>query len=279
YFLSNPVIKGFTSAAAIIIGMSQLRRLLRIELPNTQYVQEIIGAFVQNIGNVHWLTLAIGILGIAIIKMGKKIHPFFPSSLVAVVFGIFLVWGFNLAGYGVQIVGEVPAGLPSFSIPSFDFSLWSQLFPIALTIALVGFGQSYAIAKTLQAQYKDYELRAGQELVALGISNVGAAFFNGYSVSGGFSRSAVNNDAGANTALSSIFSAVFIVLTLLFFTDLFYHLPNSILAAVVLAAVTGLIDIKEPLNLWRKDKADFMMLMATFLTTLIFGIELGIISG
>src|SRR5690606_21542138 len=115
-----------------------------------------------------------------------------------------------------------------------------------------------------------YELRAGQELVGLGTSNVSAAFCNGSSVWGGLSRSAVNNDAGANTALSSIISAVFIVLTLLFFTDLFYHLPNSILAAVVLAAVTGLIDIKEPLNLWRKDKADFMMLMATFLSTLIF---------
>ncbi|SDY84409.1 MULTISPECIES: SulP family inorganic anion transporter [Rhodonellum] len=278
-FLSHPVISGFTSAAAIIIGLSQIKHLFRINLPSTEYVQEMIVAIYQNIGDIHWITFGIGVLGIIIIKFGKKIHKSFPAPLVAVVLGILLVWGFDLTAQGVKIVGDVPGGLPSFSSPSFDLQTLKTLLPIALTISLVGFAESFAVAKTIQAKHKNYRLNSNQELIALGMANFGAAFFKGYPVTGGFSRTAVNNDAGAKTTMSSIFSAILIVLTLLFFTGLFYNLPSAILAAVVLVAVSGLIDFKEPVHLWHKDKSDFAMLVATFLITLTMGIETGIISG
>lgn len=278
-FLSHPVISGFTSAAAIIIGLSQIKHLFRINLPSTEYVQEMIVAIFQNIGDIHWVTFGIGLLGIIIIKFGKKIHKSFPAPLVAVVLGILLVWGFDLTAHGVKIVGDVPGGLPSLSSPSFDLETLRKLLPIALTISLVGFAESFAVAKTIQAKHKNYRLSANQELIALGMANFGAAFFRGYPVTGGFSRTAVNNDAGAKTTMASIFSAILIVLTLLFFTGLFYNLPSAILAAVVLVAVSGLIDFKEPVHLWHKDKSDFAMLIATFLITLTMGIETGIISG
>lgn len=278
-FLSHPVINGFTSAAAIIIGLSQVKHLFRIDLPNSEHIQEMAVALYYNLGNLHWITVGIGIVGILIIVYGKKIYPAIPSSLVAVAVGILLVWGFDLANQGVKIVGDVPSGLPTLSMPSFDLQGWKLLFPIALTISLVGFAESFAVAKTIQAKHRDYNLDANQELIALGAVNLGAAFFKGFPVTGGFSRTAVNNDAGAKTGLASIISALLIVLTLLFFTGWFYYLPSAILAAVVLVAVSGLIDFKEPLLLWKKDKADFSMLVATFLITLTLGIETGIISG
>ncbi len=278
-FLSHPVINGFTSAAAIIIGLSQIKHLFRIDLPNSEHIQEMAAALYHNLGNMHGVTVGIGIVGIVIIKYGKKIHRAVPSSLLAVVVGILLVWGFDLVNHGVKIVGDIPSGLPAFSLPSFDLEGWKVLFPIALTISLVGFTESFAVAKSIQSKHKNYKLVANQELIALGMANFGAAFFRGFPVTGGFARTAVNNQAGAKTGMASLVSAFVIVMTLLFFTGWFYYLPSAILAAVVLVAVSGLIDLKEPLVLWKKDKADFAMLMATFVITLTMGIETGIISG
>lgn len=278
-FLSHPVINGFTSAAAIIIGLSQIKHLFKIDLPRSEHVHEIIIALFKNISGVHWATFGIGLAGIIIIKFGKKLHKKLPTPLIAVVFGILIVWGFDLTNSGVEVLGEVPAGLPSFTTPSFDMGTWSALLPIAITISMVGFAESFAVAKTIQGKHKNYKLDANQELIGLGVANFGASFFKGYPVTGGFSRTAVNDQAGAKTGLASIFSVILIVLTLLFFTKLFYYLPNSILAAVVLVAVYGLIDFKTPKKLWKKDRTDFLLLIVTFIATLTLGIEIGIVSG
>lgn len=275
-FLSHPVISGFTSAAAIIIGLSQLKHLLRIDLPKSEHIQEMMLALAKNIGNTHLLTIGIGIVAILIIKYGKKLHASLPTALIAVVLGILAVWGLNLTNYGVKIVGEVPSGLPSLSSPSFDPSVWKSLISVALTISLVGFMESFAVAKAIQAKHKNYQVDANQELLALGVANLGAAFFQGYPITGGFSRTAVNDQAGAKTGMASIFSAILIVLTLLFLTPLFYYLPNAVLAAVVIVAVLGLIDYKEAIHLWKEDRSDFWMLLATFIITLTMGIETGI---
>lgn len=278
-FLSRPVINGFTSAAAIVIGLSQIKYLLKIDLPQSGHIQDIVIALVTNVSQIHWLTFGVGVLGILVIIGGKKIHRLFPSLLVAVILGTAVVWFWNLNQYGIAIVGGIPGGFPTLSIPSFELALWRQLFPLALTIALVGYAQSIAIAKEIQAKHKNYTIDANQELVALGISNAGAAFFNGFPVAGGFSRSAVNDTAGAKTALSSIISAALILLTLAFFTQLFFYLPLAILAAVILVAISSLVDVREPGTLWKKDRADFAMWLATFAATLMFGIEIGILSG
>ncbi len=278
-FLSHPVINGFTSAAAIIIGLSQIKHLFGIELPRSEYLQDIMVNIYHNIGTLNWTAFAIGIGGIIIIKFGKKIHKSLPTPLLAVVFGILIVWGFGLTSKGVAVLGEVPSGLPGLSSPSFSMETWSILLPMAITISLVSFAESFAVAKIIQGKHKDYKLDANQELIGLGMANFGAAFFMGYPVTGGFSRTAVNDQSGAKTALASIISVALIIITLLFLTEMFFYLPKSILAAVVIVAVYGLIDAKTPKQLWKTDKTDFYLLMITFITTLTLGIVTGIIIG
>ncbi len=275
-FLSHPVISGFTSAAAIIIGLSQLKHIMGVNLPRSQHVHEIIIAAANEIGNTHLITLGIGVLAILIIKGVKRIHKAIPGALLAVIAGILLVWGLGLDQQGVKILGEVPQGLPGMSMPSFNPDTWQTLLTAVLTISLVGFMESYAVAKAIQNKHKNYQVDANQELLGLGIANFGAAFFQGYPVTGGFSRTAVNDQAGAKTGLASIISAATIALTLLFLTPLFFYLPKAVLAAVILVAVAGLIDYKEAIGLWKKDRADFWMLFATFIITLTLGIETGI---
>jgi SulP family sulfate permease len=278
-FLSHPVISGFTSAAALIIGLSQLKHLLGVDLPRSHHVHEIILQAIEQSGAINWAAFGIGIAGVALILLAKRINKAIPGPLLAVVFGILAVWGMGLHEMGVRIVAEVPKGLPSFGIPQFSMDTFNQLIPIALTIALVSFMESIAVAKAIQAKHKNYKVEANQELIALGVANIGGSFFQSYPVTGGFSRTAVNDQAGAKTGLAAIISALLIGLTLLFLTPLFYYLPNAILASVIMVAVFGLIDIREARHLWHTDRSDFWMLIATFLGTLTLGIEQGILIG
>ncbi|MBK7477939.1 MAG: solute carrier family 26 protein [Haliscomenobacter sp.] len=275
-FLSHPVISGFTSAAALIIGLSQLKHLLGINIPNSEHIHEIVLAAAQHIADTNPFTLALGLGGIALIIGVKRIHRSIPGSLIAVLAGILIVWVFGLTGQNVKIVGSVPGGLPSFVVPGLGLPDWQALIPVALTISLVGFMESIAVAKAIQARHRDYKVDPNQELIALGAANLFAGFFKAFPVTGGFSRTAVNDQAGAKTGMASFISAMLIVLTLLFLTPLFYYLPNAILASVILVAVLGLIDVKEPMHLWKSNKTDFYMLMVTFVATLIVGIEKGI---
>lgn len=275
-FLSHPVISGFTSAAALIIGLSQLKHLLGVEIARSHHVHEIIMGAISQIGEINWLTFAIGMGGILLIKGVKRIHKAIPGPLLAVVFGILAVWGFGWQELGVKIVGEVPGGLPSFGLPQIQSSVVQDLVPIALAIALVSFMESIAVAKAIQSKHKNYEVVANQELIALGAANIGGAFLQSYPVTGGFSRTAVNDQAGAKTGMASLFSAALIVLTLLFLTPLFYYLPKAILASVIMVAVFGLIDVKEAQHLWSANRSDFWMLIITFVATLGLGIEQGI---
>ncbi len=275
-FLSHPVISGFTSAAALIIGLSQLKHLLGVEIARSHHVHEIVLEAITKLGEVNWTTFAIGLGGVVLIIGAKRLHKAIPGPLLAVVFGVLLVWGMNLQEQGVKIVGEVPGGLPSFGIPQIQWTTIQDLLPIALAIALVSFMESIAVAKAIQAKHKDYKVIANQELIALGAANIGGAFLQSYPVTGGFSRTAINDQSGAKTGLASIFSASLIVLTLLFLTPLFYYLPKAILASVIMVAVFGLIDVKEAKHLWKADRSDFWMLIVTFLATLGLGIEQGI---
>lgn len=278
-FLSHPVISGFTSAAALIIGLSQLKHLLGVDIPRSHHVHEIILNAIKQADSIHWITLGIGIGGIILIKGVKKINKAIPGPLLAVLFGILAVYFAGLHEQGVKIVGEVPSGLPSFSLPSFDMGMLQSLLPAALAISLVSFMESIAVAKAIQAKHKDYKVVPNQELIALGSANIGGAFFQSFPVTGGFSRTAVNDQAGARTGMAGIFAAILIILTLLFFTEYFFYLPQAILASVIMVAVFGLIDIAEAKHLWQANKTDFAMLLITFLATLTLGIELGIGTG
>jgi SulP family sulfate permease len=275
-FLSHPVISGFTSAAALIIGLSQLKYLLGVPIERSHHVHEIIISAARQLGDINWPTLAIGLGGMALILGARRVHKLIPGPLLAVLFGILVVWLANLEGAGVNIVGNVPGGLPSFTLPSFDWDQWQALLPTALAIALVSFMESIAVAKAIQNKHKDYKIDPNQELLALGSANILGSFFQSYPTTGGFSRTAVNDQAGAKTGMASIISALLIVLTLLFLTSLFYFLPKAILASVIMVAVFGLIDYKEAIRLWKVHRGDFWMLIITFIATLALGIEQGI---
>lgn len=277
--LSKPVISGFTSAAAIIIGINQLKYLLGTEIEKSNRVYEILWNAIQKIDETHLITLLIGIGGIVLIKGVKKIHNSIPGALIAVIFGTAIVYFLQLNSAGVDIVKSIPEGLPPFRVPQFELGQISELIPLALTISVVAFMEAFSVAKAIEAKRKDYKVIANQELIGLGAANLIGSFFQSYPVTGGFSRSAVNHQSGANTPLASIFSAILIGLTLLFLTPLFYYLPTAILASVIMVAVSGLIDFAYAKKLWQENKIEFGLLLVTFLITLNFSMVPGIVSG
>lgn len=277
--LAKPVISGFTSAAALIIGLNQLKYFLGVELEKSNQVHRIIGSAISQIDETHLLTLLLGIAGIILIKGAKKINHKIPGALVAVIVGILVVAAFGLEAEGVSIVKEVPSGLPSLIIPDFSIETIQKLLPLSLTIAVVAFMEAFSVAKAIEAKRRDYKVIPNQELIALGASNIVGSLFQSYPVTGGFSRSAVNHQAGANTPLASIISAVLVALTLLFLTPLFYNLPHAILASIIMVAVSGLIDIGYVRTLWKTNKVEFGLLLATFIVTLQFSMVPGIVTG
>jgi SulP family sulfate permease len=277
-FLSHPVISGFTSAAALIIGLSQLKHLLGFDIPRSQNVLEILRSAAAGIDALHPATVLIGAVSIAALVLLKKHRPAFPRALLVVVGGSLAVWGLGLVDAGVRIVGDVPSGLPAPTMPTFDLHAMSQLFGVAVAIALVSFMESIAVAKRYARENK-YEVDANGELVGLGLANIVGAVFQSYPTTGGFSRTAVNAQAGARTTVAGLITAGAIAVTLLFLTPLFYFLPKAVLAAIIMAAVFGLIDVAEVRHLWRVKRTDLAMLAITFFATLVVGIEEGIIAG
>ena len=278
-FLSHPVISGFTSAAALVIGFSQLKHLLGVPLARSNYIHEIIAEAFTHVDQTNLYTFGIGILAIFIILMIRKWKLKIPGPLVAVIFGVLAVWLLGLDGEGVKIVGEVPEGLPALSIPNFHLAQIKSLLPIALAISFIGFMESIAVGKAIQVKHNNYKIVPNQELIALGLANIGGSLLQAFPVTGGFSRTAVNDQAGAKTGMAAIISAALIVLTLLFLTPLFYYLPQAILASVIMVAVFGLIDYKEAIRLWKYHRSDFWMLAVTFIGTLTLGIEEGVLIG
>ncbi|ADU29586.1 SulP family inorganic anion transporter [Evansella cellulosilytica] len=277
-FLSHAVISGFTSAAAIIIGLSQLKHILGIKLVADKNVFNIIFESVSRLSEVNPLPVTIGALSILLLIIIKKFVPKIPGPLVVVLLSIMTTSFFQLQGLGVSIVGDVPKGLPSLSLPVLTVDAVIALIPIAIAISLIGFMESIAMAKAIATKEK-YKVIPNKELVGLGLANIGGSFFAGYPVTGGFSRSAVNYQSGAKTPLATMITAILIMLTLLFFTEVFYYLPHAVLAAIIMVAVYSLIDIKEAKHLFKIKKADGWTWITTFIATLTIGIEQGIIVG
>ncbi|NWF62635.1 MAG: solute carrier family 26 protein [Fischerella sp.] len=294
-FLSHAVISGFTSAAALIIAFSQLKHLLGVKIPHTESFYELLISLVQQIDQTNIVTLSIGVISIAVLIYFNKrlgyllnrwgvsqglIVPITKSApLIVVLFSTLLVWDLALhENANVNIVGAIPRGLPPLTLPSFEWTLWQKLLPTALTISFVGFMESIAVAKSLASKRRQ-KVDANQELIGLGVANLGAAVTGGYPVTGGFSRSVVNFAAGANTALASMITALLIALVTLFFTPVFYFLPQTTLAAIIIVAVFGLVDVNTFKQMWRYNKADGVSLLITFVAVLTVGIEVGILVG
>jgi SulP family sulfate permease len=278
-FLSKPVITGFTSAVALIIGLNQFRNLFGVDLVQSDQIQIILEDIWLQINNFNFHTTGIGLFSALLIILFRRTNKKIPNALIVVVLGILIMKFFDKSLTDVAIVKDIPSGLPKFGIPDFDLELLRELLPIALTLVMVGYLETISIGKSLEAKQDEYRIRPNQELIALGISNMVGSLFKAYPSASSFSRSAINQESGAKTGMAALISVVMVVITLLFLMPLFYHLPKTVLAAIIIVAVFGLINFKEARFLWRANKLDFWLMLVTFLATLLLGIEIGIITG
>lgn len=278
-FLAHPVISGFTSAAAIIIGLSQFNNLFGLSLQRSNQIHVVLGRLFQHLGEIHYPTLLLGVGGIVFMLILRRINRSIPSALLAAIVGILVTKFAHLDQHGVSILKNIPSGLPSFSVPHVTLADIQMLFPLAITISVISFIESLAIASAITNKYKAPKVDPDQELIALGLTKLIGGFFLAFPTTGSFTRSAVNAEAGAKTGLASVFGAILLGVTLLFLTPLFYYLPKAILASIIMVSVIGLINVKEAVHLFHTDRRDFYTLLATFLATLILGIQLGILAG
>ncbi len=278
-FLSKPVISGFTSAASLIIGLSQLKNLLGIDIARNNRLQNLLSEAFRHINEIHWITFIVGALSIITIILIKKYARKIPAALIVVIISIAAVKLFRLDQMGVAIIGKIPQGLPEFRIPHFDIQILSDLLPIAFTLSFIAFLEAVSVAKAIETKHTEYKVVPNQELIALGLGNLVGSFFQTYPATGGFSRTAVNEQAEAKTPLASLISAFIVALTLLFLTPVFYYLPKTVLAAIIIVAVFGLLDFSFPKQLLKYSKRDLIILNITLITTATVGIKEGILVG
>jgi SulP family sulfate permease len=276
--LSRPVIAGLTSAAALIISFSQLGNLLGVDLGNSQYVHVLLWRALQHLGEVHLISLGIGAVGIALLLALPRWAPAVPGSLVVVALATAASYALAFEARGVAVVGAIPDGLPPFRLPSLSLDTLNTLLPAAVTLALVQFMKNVSLGRVFATRH-GYTIDANRELVGLGSANLVGAFFSSIPVSGSFSRSAVNDQTGAQTPLANWFTAGVIALTLLFLTPLFYYLPLPALAAIIIVAGIGLIDLRELQSLFKARRRDGYIALFTATCTLLIGIQEGILLG
>ncbi len=292
-FLSHPVISGFISASGLLIAASQLKTIIGVRAEG-QHFFDILSALARQISHTHLLTLAIGVSTIIFlfwVRKGLKpllqrarLGPRLADSLAkagpvaAIAVTLTLTWWLEWQTQGVKIVGAVPQGLPPLTLPLWDLSLLKQLALPALLISIVGFAESVSVGQTLAAKRRQ-RIEPNQELIALGASNISASLSGGFPVTGGFARSVVNFDAGAQTPAAGIYTAVGIALASLFLTPALYFLPQATLSATIIVAVLSLVDLTIFKRTWQYSKADFAAALSTFLVTLALGVELGLVTG
>lgn len=292
-FLSHPVISAFVTASALIIGMSQMKHLFGIEGDGHNLIG-LAMSLLESIDQTNLITLGMGIVSIGFILWCKAkmewvlVKVGLPSYFARVVSRtgpVFIVIATSLAAYlwrldlhGLQLLGKIPSGIPEFRVPQVDVELLGSLAGSAALIAIIGFVESISVAQTLAAKRRE-RIDLDQELVGLGSANIATSFFGGFPVSGGFSRSVVNFDAGAATPAAGLITAVLVTLVALFFTPLLFWLPKVSLAAIILVAVIPLVDFSMLQKSWRYSKADFTAVFFTLTLTLLVGVEFGIAAG
>lgn len=293
-FIAHPVLAAFTTASALIIAAGQLKYILGYKVTGERIYETLYHA-AAGLAQTNLVTLAIGLSSVALLLFFRKgLRPLLVRAglrplavtlivsgapLVTVLLGTLLSWGLRLdQTAGVAVVGSIPAGLSPLSWPAPSLADAQALLPAALTIVLVSVVESIAVAKALASKRRQ-AIDPNQELIALGAANLAAGLFSGYPVTGGFARSVVNYQAGAVTGLASLVTATAIALILLLFTPLFYFLPQAVLAATVIVAVFGLVDLKEPRHIWQANRSDAVTWGVTFAAVLLLGVEAGIFVG
>lgn len=292
-FLSHPVIAGFITASGILIATSQLKHILGISA-HGHTLPEMLGSIVAHLDQINLVTVVIGLSATGFLfwvrgslkpllkrlGMGPLMTDLLAKAgpVAAVASTTMAVWAFDLHGMGVKIVGDVPQSLPPFTVPGLSPDLIKTLLVPAILISVIGFVESISVAQTLAAK-KRQRIDPDQELIGLGAANLGAAFTGGFPVTGGFSRSVVNFDAGSETPAAGIFTAIGLAVAALALTPLVYYLPNATLAATIIVAVLSLVDFSILRKTWGYARADFIAVSATIALTLIMGVEVGVASG
>lgn len=292
-FLSHPVISGFVSASALLIAAGQLKTLMGVPGGGHNLI-DLLASLIRQLDRVHGPTLLIGVSAVVLLTWARKgLRPLLLRSgmgprwadglakagpAVMVVATTVLAWGLDWQALGVRVVGAVPQGLPPLTMPLWDFALWRELAVPALLISVVGFVESVSVAQTLAAKRRQ-RIEPDQELVALGASNLSAAFSGGFPVTGGFARSVVNFDAGARTPAAGVFTAGGILLATLVLTPALYFLPQATLAATIFVAVLSLVDWAIFRRTWAYARSDFAAGAFTLLATLLAGVENGLVVG
>lgn len=279
-FLSYPVLMGFINAAAIIIGLTQLPTFLGISVSQSNHLLTDTWHVIASIDSLHELSLAFGLVAMLGLFAFKKYAPRLPGALITVAVLTVASYFIGYENMGGRVVGEIPAGLPHFAAPPLDWHATIALLPAAFVIALISFMEAMSSCKIIAIKTRT-AWDDNQELIGQGLAKVAAAFSQSMPVSGSFSRSALNLSANAKTGISSLVSAAFVLLTLLFFTSLLHHLPKPVLAAIIIAALLNLVDYKSITRAWRARRDDGIAAVITFVTTLAFApnIQVGILTG
>ena len=277
-WISPAVLSGFTSAAAILIAFAQVPHILGIKVPSLSHFHEKIGYLLLNLSQTQYLPLTIGLLGVVLLSVITKKNPNFPRHLVVIVLGTLATVAGGLEGMGLAVVGDVPQGFPSFVAPLWDVSLFAQLFFSACIIAFIAFMEAFAVGSKV-AEKEGVSIDANQELIALGSANIGGSFFQAYPITGGFSRTSVNYQAGAKTTIAGFITALVIVVVLMFLTAPLYYIPKAVLAAIIITAVSSLFQWEPMHKAYKENMPDFVLLMGTFLATILIGVQVGIFLG
>ncbi|HLS52239.1 MAG TPA: sulfate permease [Burkholderiaceae bacterium] len=292
-YLSHPVISGFISASGLLIALSQVKHLFGLTASGTTLPQ-LLPQLWQNAGQINLYTTLLGLSALGflwwardhlrplLLRIGFKPHRADmlarAGPVTAIIATTAAVWFWGLAAKGVHVIGAVPEGLPPLKMPSFDPALWQELAIPALLLSIVGFVESISVGQTLAAKRRQ-RVEPDQELVALGASNITAAFNAGLPVTGGFSRSVVNFDAGAETPAAGVYTAIGIAIATLVLTPFLHYLPQATLAATIIVAVLSLVDFRILKRTWHYSKFDFSVVASTLLITLLAGVEPGLIAG
>ena len=274
-FLSQPVLSGYVTGAALVIAASQLGKLLGYSVSGDTFFQLVAHA-IADIGNIQGLTVLVAALSLGSIVLLRRFAPRWPASLIVVILAIVAASLLDLSAHGVAVTGTVPSGLPSLRVPKVGIHDLGSLAFSSLGVALVCYVESIAVAKAM-ADQRGYAVDANRELVALGVANLGAGLFQAFPVDGSFSRTASASDAGAQTQLSGVVAAVFVGLTLLFLTPLFKNLPAATLGAVVIVAVSGLFDLAGLRRAWQIRREDFVMGVIALVGVLALGVLEGLL--
>ncbi|MDZ7909493.1 MAG: sulfate permease [Gemmobacter sp.] len=291
-FISHPVISGFITASGLLIAAGQIPQLAGLSVRG-ETLPELAMAIWQAFPGANLQTLMIGLPVVAFLFWTRsRLKPLLrraglndrlagalsrAAPVLAVAATTWASWGFSLAGT-VPVVGDIPGGLPMPTLPPMNPDLWAAIFAPAALISLVGYVETISVAQTLAAKRRQ-RIDPDQELIALGASNIGAAVSGGYPVTGGFARSVVNFDAGAETPAAGAFTAIGMALATLLLTPLLYHLPKATLAATIIVAVLSLVDLGALRRTWHYSRSDFAAMLATILVTLGVGVEAGISAG